>query len=36
VPVIIAFVLIAAAFVVAASIIVDFCYTLLDPRVRIT
>jgi peptide/nickel transport system permease protein len=35
-PVIIAFVLVAAAFVVVANIIVDFCYTLLDPRVRIT
>jgi peptide/nickel transport system permease protein len=35
-PVIIGFVLIAAVFVVVANIIVDFCYTLLDPRVRIT
>ncbi len=35
-PVIIGFVLIAAAFVVAANIVVDFCYALLDPRVRLT
>jgi peptide/nickel transport system permease protein len=35
-PVIIGFVLIASVFVVAANIIVDFCYTLLDPRVAIT
>jgi peptide/nickel transport system permease protein len=35
-PVIIAFVLIAAIFVVAANIIVDLCYALLDPRVRIS
>lgn len=35
-PVILGFVLVAAAFVVAANIIVDLCYTLLDPRVRIT
>jgi peptide/nickel transport system permease protein len=35
-PVIIGFVLVAAAFVVVANIIVDLCYTLLDPRVRIT
>ena len=34
-PVIIGFVLAAAAFVVAANIVVDFCYTLLDPRVRL-
>jgi peptide/nickel transport system permease protein len=34
-PVIIGFVLVAALFVVVANIIVDFCYTLLDPRVRI-
>ena len=34
-PVIIGFVLIAASFVVIATIVVDFCYTLLDPRVRI-
>jgi peptide/nickel transport system permease protein len=34
-PVIIAFVLIAAFFVVAANIVVDLCYALLDPRVRI-
>jgi ABC-type dipeptide/oligopeptide/nickel transport system permease subunit len=34
-PVIIGFVLIAAVFVVVANIVVDFCYTLLDPRVRI-
>jgi ABC-type dipeptide/oligopeptide/nickel transport system permease subunit len=33
-PVIIGFVLIAAVFVVAASIVVDICYALLDPRVR--
>lgn len=35
-PVIIGFVLVAAAFVVVANIIVDLVYTLLDPRVRIT
>jgi peptide/nickel transport system permease protein len=35
-PVIIGFVLAAAAFVVVANIVVDFCYTLLDPRVRLT
>jgi ABC-type dipeptide/oligopeptide/nickel transport system permease subunit len=35
-PVIIGFVLVAAVFVVVANIIVDFCYTLLDPRVAIT
>lgn len=34
-PVIIGFVIIAAAFVVIANIIVDLCYALLDPRVRI-
>ncbi len=35
-PVIIGFVLVAAVFVVVANIIVDFCYTLLDTRVRLT
>jgi len=35
-PVIIGFVLLAAAFVVAANIVVDLAYALLDPRVRIT
>ncbi len=35
-PVIIAFVLLAAAFVVIANIIVDAAYALLDPRVRIS
>jgi peptide/nickel transport system permease protein len=35
-PVIIGFVLIAAAFVVVANIIVDLAYALLDPRVRIS
>jgi peptide/nickel transport system permease protein len=35
-PVIIGFVLVAAVFVVVANLIVDFCYTLLDPRVRVT
>jgi peptide/nickel transport system permease protein len=34
-PVIMGFVLIGAAFVVVANIIVDVCYALLDPRVRI-
>jgi peptide/nickel transport system permease protein len=34
-PVIIGFVIIAAAFVVIANIIVDLVYALLDPRVRI-
>jgi peptide/nickel transport system permease protein len=35
-PVIIGFVLLAAAFVVAANIIVDAFYAVLDPRVRIS
>jgi peptide/nickel transport system permease protein len=35
-PVVIGLVLIAAAFVVAANILVDMSYALLDPRVRIT
>jgi peptide/nickel transport system permease protein len=35
-PVIIGFVLAAAAFVVVANIIVDLAYALLDPRVRIS
>src|SRR6266516_3931039 len=35
-PVIIGFVLLASLFVVAASIIVDLSYALLDPRVRIS
>ena len=35
-PVIIGFVLVAAVFVVVANLIVNFCYTLLDPRVRVT
>jgi peptide/nickel transport system permease protein len=35
-PVIIGFVIIAALFVVIANIVVDLCYALLDPRVRIT
>ena len=35
-PVIIGFVLVAAAFVVVANIIVDLAYALLDPRVRIS
>jgi peptide/nickel transport system permease protein len=34
-PVIIGFVIVAAAFVVVANIIVDLVYALLDPRVRI-
>jgi peptide/nickel transport system permease protein len=34
-PVIIGFVILAAAFVVVANIIVDLVYSLLDPRVRI-
>jgi peptide/nickel transport system permease protein len=34
-PVIIGFVIVAAFFVVVANIIVDLCYSLLDPRVRI-
>jgi peptide/nickel transport system permease protein len=34
--VIIGFVLVAALFVVAANIVVDLVYALLDPRVRIT
>jgi peptide/nickel transport system permease protein len=35
-PTIIAFVLLAAAFVVVANIIVDMLYAVLDPRVRLT
>jgi peptide/nickel transport system permease protein len=35
-PVIIGFVIVAAAFVVIANILVDLSYALLDPRVRIT
>ena len=35
-PVIIGFVIVAAAFVVVANIIVDLVYAILDPRVRIT
>jgi peptide/nickel transport system permease protein len=35
-PVVIGLVLLAAAFVVAANILVDMSYALLDPRVRIT
>lgn len=35
-PVIMGFVIIGAVFVVVANIIVDLCYSLLDPRVRIT
>ncbi len=35
-PVIIGFVIIAALFVVVPNLIVDLCYSLLDPRVRIT
>ncbi|HEY1618798.1 MAG TPA: ABC transporter permease [Streptosporangiaceae bacterium] len=35
-PTILAFVLLASAFVVAANIIVDLLYSVLDPRVRIT
>jgi peptide/nickel transport system permease protein len=35
-PVIIGFVLVAAAFVVVANIVVDLVYVLLDPRVRIS
>jgi peptide/nickel transport system permease protein len=34
-PVIIGFVLVAALFVVVANIVVDVCYSLLDPRVRL-
>ena len=34
-PVIIGFVIIAAAFVVVANIVVDLVYAVLDPRVRI-
>jgi peptide/nickel transport system permease protein len=35
-PVIIGFVIFAAAFVVIANIVVDLAYSLLDPRVRIS
>ena len=35
-PVIIGFVIVAAAFVVVANILVDLAYALLDPRVRIS
>ena len=34
-PVIIGTVVLAAAFIVAANILVDICYALLDPRVRV-
>jgi peptide/nickel transport system permease protein len=34
-PVIIGTVVLASAFIVAASIVVDICYALLDPRVRV-
>lgn len=34
-PVIIGFVIVAAFFVVVANLIVDLCYALLDPRVRL-
>ena len=34
-PVIIGTVVLASAFIVAASIVVDVCYALLDPRVRV-
>jgi peptide/nickel transport system permease protein len=34
-PVIVGFVIVAAAFVVIANILVDLAYALLDPRVRI-
>jgi peptide/nickel transport system permease protein len=34
-PVIIGTVILAAAFIVAANIVVDICYALLDPRVRV-
>jgi peptide/nickel transport system permease protein len=35
-PLIIGFVLAAAAFVIVANILVDIAYTLLDPRVRLS
>jgi peptide/nickel transport system permease protein len=35
-PVIVGFVLVAAVFVVAANVLVDLAYTLLDPRVRLS
>jgi peptide/nickel transport system permease protein len=34
-PVIIGTVVLAAAFIVAANIVVDICYALIDPRVRV-
>jgi peptide/nickel transport system permease protein len=34
-PVIIGTVVLASAFIVAASIVVDICYALLDPRVHV-
>jgi peptide/nickel transport system permease protein len=34
-PLIIGFVLVAALFVVIGNIVADFCYALLDPRVRL-
>jgi peptide/nickel transport system permease protein len=34
-PVIIGTVVLASAFIVAANIVVDICYALLDPRVRV-
>jgi peptide/nickel transport system permease protein len=35
-PVIVGIVLLASFFVVVANIIVDLCYAVLDPRVRIS
>jgi peptide/nickel transport system permease protein len=35
-PLIIGFVLLATFFVVVANIVVDFCYVLLDPRIKMT
>lgn len=34
-PVVVGFVILAAAFVVVANLIVDLCYAVLDPRVRL-
>jgi peptide/nickel transport system permease protein len=34
-PVVIGTVVVAAAFIVVANIVVDICYALLDPRVRV-
>jgi peptide/nickel transport system permease protein len=34
-PVIVGIVLLAALFVIAANMVVDLCYAVIDPRVRV-